>query len=411
MKKILLSFILILLFIPVLVNAETCDNDKVYIDSISIDKNNNVAELQETTANGKNINLTLNMSNVGDNIRYKIVIKNDSNEDYLLDKNSINISSKYIDYTIESDNSNVVKAKSSKTIYLRVNYSHQVPKSAYEGGLFTDEINMKVNLSSNNLSNPNTGIKYILFISLVALLMIGIIIIYRKKKISKLMILIIGLSMFIPISVYALCRCDINITSNVYISDEVFNGVIYRTSSQIVYEGYSFNQEPGWAPVRKTTNKAEIISFRTKNECDEAINEAISNSIIHEGEYYCKFGVYGGINSYVLDPSQLNNSFYIKNEIQNGIVTKAQVCFISDKEVCFIPGENKFTENYNLLKNEEEWFNNNGGSCTFYEGEDAHCEINNIINVNVSNIPHYLISINKPEFLYCDMYSCKVHIK
>ena len=61
MKKILLSFIFLLLFVPVLVNAETCDNDKVYIDSITIDKNNNVAELQETTANGKNINLTLNI--------------------------------------------------------------------------------------------------------------------------------------------------------------------------------------------------------------------------------------------------------------------------------------------------------------------------------------------------------------
>ena len=115
MKKVFLIIMTILL-IPVLVNAETCDNDKVYIDSISIDKNNNVEEIGQATANGKNINLTLGVSNVGDNIRYKIVVKNDSNEDYVVDKNSINISSKYMDYTIESDNSNVVKARSSKTI-------------------------------------------------------------------------------------------------------------------------------------------------------------------------------------------------------------------------------------------------------------------------------------------------------
>ena len=111
MKKYILPILLLMMFIPFVVNAETCDTDKVTISSITIEeKSDNVNELGKITTNGLNINLNLSMSEVGDNITYKIIVKNDSDKDYLLDKNSFNISSDYIEYTLESvDDSNVVK--------------------------------------------------------------------------------------------------------------------------------------------------------------------------------------------------------------------------------------------------------------------------------------------------------------
>ena len=98
MKKLLLAILLLLIFIPFYVNAETCDTDKITISSITVEsKSDNVEELEEAKASDKNINLNLSMSNLGDNIKYKIVVKNDSNEDYELDKNSFNLSSDYIE--------------------------------------------------------------------------------------------------------------------------------------------------------------------------------------------------------------------------------------------------------------------------------------------------------------------------
>ena len=168
MKKLLLPILILILFIPFYVNAETCDTDKITIENISLEsKSDNVEEIDETTANGKNINLNLSMSEVGDNIEYKIVVKNDSNEDYELDKNSFNISSDYIKYSFElEDDINIIKANSSKVVYLKVNYVNEVPDNVFESGTYNDNKSMTLNLSTGDtinvpdtLKNPNTGVQ------------------------------------------------------------------------------------------------------------------------------------------------------------------------------------------------------------------------------------------------------------
>ena len=72
MKKFIL--LLFIIFLPFSVNAETCNADKITISSITAEnKSDNVLELEEATANGMNINLNLSMSEVGDNIKYKLM--------------------------------------------------------------------------------------------------------------------------------------------------------------------------------------------------------------------------------------------------------------------------------------------------------------------------------------------------
>ena len=57
MKKLLLSVFVIVLFLNIInVKAETCEPDKISIESISIEeKSDKTEELKEVTTSGKNI--------------------------------------------------------------------------------------------------------------------------------------------------------------------------------------------------------------------------------------------------------------------------------------------------------------------------------------------------------------------
>ena len=228
MKKIIFFIILfMIIFSPFVVKADTCDTDKISIKSIVVDeKTDKVEELDEATADGKNLNLNLYMVNVGDNIKYKVVVENDSDEDYELDEGSFNIKSDYMNYTLESnDNSNIIKANSSKTVFLKVEYKNQVPEELFESGDFSDDKTMTVQLSSGDkingssiLNNPNTGVYSFIVILMILLLVSGYsYIVLKKKKYKKLIILIIGFIVTIPMSVYALCKCEIKIESKIVI--------------------------------------------------------------------------------------------------------------------------------------------------------------------------------------------------
>ena len=150
MKKILLSIIAVLLFIPCIVNAE----ENIYIDSIELEEvKGEVVELEEATANDKTINLNLRMSNKDDEIKNKLVIKNETEEDYEINKNNIKVNSDYIDYSLESDNNNIIKSNTSKTVYLRVKYSNEVNQSNFVNGVYQDNITMKLNLKTNDNNN------------------------------------------------------------------------------------------------------------------------------------------------------------------------------------------------------------------------------------------------------------------
>lgn len=232
MKKIksILLILLLMIFIPCLVNAETCEPDKVTISSITInDKTDNVTEKKEPVISGRTLGLDLKMGEVGDTIEYKMVVKNDSKEDYELDKTSLSASSDYIDYTFDTkDNSNIVKAGEVKEVLLRVQYKNEVSSDSFVDGVYHDSKNLQVNLSTNNennildtIKNPKTGVQVYLLILLISItICTTIYIILKKKKTAKLMILIIGVTVIIPISTYAICKCDIKINSSVEIIRE-----------------------------------------------------------------------------------------------------------------------------------------------------------------------------------------------
>lgn len=399
-----LMVILFVMVMPYMVNATSCDTSKVTISSIEVDnKSNNVVELSEPTANGKNVNLDLYMVSKGDNIQYRIIVKNDSEEDFQVDSNSLGLKSDYITYTIDSGADSVVKANSTKTILLRVEYKNQVPANAFKSGKYVDSNDMVVNLSSDKVIsvNPNTGVNYLFCIMMIVILGVTTYVSIKKKKTGLVAILIISI-IALPASVYALCKCEIKVNSNVEIQQTNFTGVIYRNSETSVYPGDSILPRDGWIFTNPTSEYEANLEFLTKEECENASDihkkgDKKAASIPETRE--CK-KVKIGIGDYTTNARDLNQNYYIRDEVVNDIVTKVQVCFMTTKEVCLNP--NDYQNNSNTLQSENSWFESNNGSCYFSSDDQfSDCEGGGIrvsvdgnnagAGINISNccIPYY----------------------
>lgn len=118
-------------------------------------------------------------------------------------------------------------------IYLKVNYTNEIPDEAFESGTYNDNKSMTISLATGDanvpgtLKNPNTGVKLYIIILLIILISSGIpYIILKKKQYTKYIFLIIGINIIIPISIYALCKYDINITTNIKIDKPIACGFV-----------------------------------------------------------------------------------------------------------------------------------------------------------------------------------------
>lgn len=351
MKKIIISLLLFAMLLPYIVNAEICDTDKITIDSITLEeKSNSVVEIEEATTKERNINLNISMTSIGDNAKYRLEVRNASNKDYELNNNGISFSSDYIDYIIESeDNSNIVKAKSTKIMYLNVQYKNQVPNDKFTNGVFKDDLLMKINLSSENLNNPITDNNYYILIIFIIFFVTILSVLFRKSKIIKIVILVISFSITIPISVYALCTCSLNINSIIEITNEnKFTGVIYRHNSLKLKNGDTLSD---FYMIRKPYY---TYYYKTLEECNYYSNL--------DGSVCEKIDSLLDVEDFTMDASTLNRDWYLKHDIDNNIIKNSYVCFIDDdNEVCMKGGDGgvDFPINSQIIKD----FNRNNSYC------------------------------------------------
>lgn len=282
MKKNILFIILTIVLIPFMVNAKNCNIDDIRITSIEIeDKSNNVTELEKPIIERKKIKLNIEMIEVNDSIEYKMIIKNDSNEDYELDKTNFNVRSDYyINYTLESgDKSNIVKANSSKTVYLKVEYKNEVPDENFQSNSYNDNKSMTLNLfTGDTIKNPNTGVpSYILILVITLLISITVYVLLRNKKNVKFMILIIGTVIIIPMGVHALCKSNIEIESNVTIeksakcgsfANDTWKAIslnVKRNNTSCYHVGDTKEVDIG----EYGTNIVRISNMSTTDECND----------------------------------------------------------------------------------------------------------------------------------------------
>lgn len=236
MKKLIIIFIL--LFFPLIVNAENCNNE-IYIDSIKVEsKTAGVTEKEEAKVKGLNIYLDLSMSEIGNNIKYKIVVKNNSKEKYdINDLTNINAKSDYFKYKIISNNdSNIIKPNSSKELDLEIEYANNILNKDFKNGTFNENKAFYLDITNNRL-NPNTSNNCFMILIIILLCLINITIYKnRKNKILKASVFVL---ISIPIVVNAACKYEIKIDANIEVKKDMVKNCTYNEGT--IQPGTVFN--------------------------------------------------------------------------------------------------------------------------------------------------------------------------
>ena len=345
MKKLLIIVTMFLLIIPTIVMAEECDSSKISIGSLKlVDSSNDNVEVSDASIVDNKIKVDLKFSDVDDYAQYSFVIKNDSDEDYELSDKSIDIDSDYIDYTLSTnDNLNIIKAGEEKTVLLNIKYSKEVDSSSFKDGSYTESKIMNLNYSYDKKSNPIADIienpktgafKY--FLVLVALIVFALLIIKERKK-SKVMLLLLVLGL-IPISINALCTCNISVESNVVIEKSTPRLLTFK----YVYSecekpdiNFDFEYEEGM------TIGEWLNSEYFKNAINAYNEKVIEKELMEEFPdlYYnrAKSDIISAIITGVIGPDSIrydaNNEIIIDNNIrdyyikESDIFTYAMVCY------------------------------------------------------------------------------------
>lgn len=278
MKNIKYIIILIALIFPFVVNAATCQPEKVTIKKVTIeDISDNTEELKEPDINGREIGVNLKFQEVGDYITYKVLIRNDSDEDFEIDSNSININKDYMEYSVIT-NDKIIKANEEKTIELRVSYKTEVDSSKFVNGRYQDDQKMQLNLSNDAETpvvpaNPATNNNRIIILILV---LSGIlIIVFSKQKLSSRnkMMLIMGM-ILIPITAKAVCKCQIDLNSHIEI-ERINEACIYIEEADCLPGNFSKHERINVA----YTDEMTLREFLNKvyETLDEKSNSVYNN--------------------------------------------------------------------------------------------------------------------------------------
>ncbi|MBR6133097.1 MAG: hypothetical protein IKQ29_00105 [Bacilli bacterium] len=370
MKRVLLLF---LLFIPFIVYADdSCSSDSVKIESVKLENvGGSAIDNGDANVEGNSLNINLKVKEVGDNAKYKLVLKNTASDDYEIDKDNLLINTDYMNYEIVTDDdSNIIKAGEEKVVYLVAKYANAVPDSVVANGVYNDNQKMVVNLSNDKSlikaieENPYTSTGIML---VVVLIVSGLVILSIKKvKVRKYMILIIPVLLLIPYSVYALCKCELKVEANVEI-EKKYTGTIYRDDTAILRNGsaLSVHEEDIWCIVEEDATECEYNTFLSEEECENALSERTDPN-----GYTCisdKVSV--GTDDYKLTNDGFEYMIYLKHDINNGIVEKTYVCFKDgDREFCILDD-----------RSDDQNFFNNGDALidmynTYYDG---YCRYDN----------------------------------
>ena len=284
-KKLILLLLLIL--IPISAKAD----GEVKITNIELlDKTEKTEILDEPTYSLRKANFNIKFSEVGDYAKYKVTVKNESNEDYEVSNETKFLDSEYIKYEFSYDNSNILKAGETKDLQLIFTYNKEVPEEMYQEGKYTSNNMMELELVNDYIivSVPKTYKGYtkaMLILGITAIVVaIILLIIIKNKKIKTLIIL--GL-VTLPITAYALQKISIEINAKIEI--EKAEKIVYsintyeltENSSTLddIVEKYSSCAETGKNVCLRYTLKDDIIThsevcfiYNGKEQCIE-INE------------------------------------------------------------------------------------------------------------------------------------------
>ena len=237
MKKLgRILLILVLCFIPTFVYAE----NEVKITSIElVEKTVETEIVEDATFDGLTINVNLKMKEVGDYAKYKVTIKNETDQDYELAPQE-SAEDAYIKYKyIYESEKKVIEKNTEAIVYVVVEYAKQVEDANFRGGVYQDNKVISINLSSkeeNQLSNPKTGMKMLVFI-IILLSLIAVLFLTNKWNKSSKVALMLAITLLLPATIYAVEQLNMTINSKIEIEEENELCYIYGLEAKFDSEG------------------------------------------------------------------------------------------------------------------------------------------------------------------------------
>ncbi len=221
MKKIL--FILLLLF-PFMVKAADIEVKNIE----QIEKSDGVSVNTDPAFTDTNLALDLSFTNINDSIKYKITIKNNTNENLEINKEAQYGKNSFIKYQITYEGKdNILKAKGEKTIYVLATYNKEIPLEEFENGIYDEQGIVELFVTNSNVQNPKT-VKFV-STTIVAILLLSVILflLFNAKRKDLLVITLVVIATT-PFIVSAVKKINFSINTKIHIADRC-----YRLNTEI----------------------------------------------------------------------------------------------------------------------------------------------------------------------------------
>lgn len=203
MKKYL--FILLILLVPISVFA----NQDISLNSIEVEENYQVFEKNPVRIENDSIFIDLQFNRVESYIVYKVNIENKSNDNYIVDNDSIHFDSDYINYSIQCDSSNNIKPHSKNNCHIKVTYKNKVSSELLSSGIVNDNREFNFTLLQRDLINPQTSNNIMIVLLIMAILLF---VLFKQKKMSVALILVL---LLLPNKILADKKYDFIVNSNI----------------------------------------------------------------------------------------------------------------------------------------------------------------------------------------------------
>ena len=327
MKKTLLLLGIGLFFLfPFLVFAK---EDVRIVEASVLEKSEHAKEVEKISYQQLSLSFKLSFQEVNDYIRYKVVVQNDSNKDYEI-QNTVDgfENSDYFLYQFDFDgDTNVVKAHSSRTLYLMARYMKEIDSSLYEDGKFVERKQMKISLANDNVgTNPYTKIPYAAIIIGVLATIIGVIISFNNKKYLKMMYGVFLFGLFtIPFIGYALEILSLEVNSVIEV-ENVPEFCYYDDYATPKYQYFEYT--PGMTMSEYLEDHdLEIDGFRYS---DGKLNIDELNTILSQ----VTNGEYTNMSSCV-NNEEFEEYYYTLSDEEQGVIDNIMMLYIDHKTRIF----------------------------------------------------------------------------
>ncbi len=245
-------------------------SNKVYIKNINLeDKTDGAIINGDASANELNIDVDVKFNDVNDFVLYKVVVKNNTDIDYLIDNQTKFGDSEYIKYDFEFENDdNSLAARTEKVMYVRITYNKEIPEEVLALGTYSEakmlQVSLKTETGDTIVDNPKTSDSIIKIATMLVVSTILLVVMIKVEKIRKVMAFVIASLVIIPTITKA--QETLNITINAKIEVAGMEKFCYRTYTWDEETGeesytdsyYDYKDGMTWNDYFLSENKADI---------------------------------------------------------------------------------------------------------------------------------------------------------